>query len=320
LTIKSDDNRLRKIINGDGIVLDKYRRPQALVNLILILKSLGLDLRFINQSRNDVTKSFLKSPMGEIFSEVTLSLSKADQNDDWLFGGQITSLNIHASLKKGGNSGKIAPDPEGLLSRVIFDPRKPWQMGQIKFACPIEPKDPDPKHKPFFKYYPEKYSITHLPVLPVYFRHERLGVSKNFQDDLNIHYRNILQINAQFKAVLCDEKAESELRDLLKGKLEYAVGMLVSGGKIYGKRRRGILDIIKGKEGLIRGHLSGNRRSSCHWASGWHPCRTGCGRACLTGNLEKLSYRGCKRRPKKGTCFSNIFEKDTFFRKERYRF
>jgi DNA-directed RNA polymerase beta' subunit len=93
----------------------------------------------------------------------------------------------------------------------------------------------------------------------VHFRNERLGVSKNFKDDLNIHYRNILQINTQLKTVLDDEEAESELRDLLKEKLEYAVGRLVSGGKVYGKYRRGILHIIKGKDGLIRGHLSGKR-------------------------------------------------------------
>ena len=35
--------------------------------------------------------------------------------------------------------------------------------------------------------------------------------------------------------------------------------MLFSGGKIYGKQRRGIIDILKGKEGLVRGHMSGKR-------------------------------------------------------------
>ena len=276
LTIKSDDKRLRKKVNNAGIGLDEYRRPQALVNLILIFKSLGLDLCLTNKSGNDVTRQYIESPKGEIFSEVTLSLSKAEQNDDWLFGGQITSLNMYASPNKGDNSAKISPDPDGLLSRKIFDPLKPWQMGKITLACPIKPNDSqkhsekdseevsekksnkNSKHK-YFKHFPEEYSITHLAVPPVYFRHERLGFSKDFQDDLNIHYRNILQINNQLKKVLNNEKTDNELCDSLKKKLKYAVGKLFSGGRIYGKYRRGLLDIIAGKEGLIRGHLSGKR-------------------------------------------------------------
>jgi len=230
LTVKSDDNRLRKTISDTGTGLDEYRRPQALVNLILVFKSLGLDLRLMNQAGNDVTQRFIETPKGELFSEVTLSLSNANQNDDWLFGGQVTSLNMYTSHKKGDDSGKISPDPEGLLSRVIFDPRKPWQIGQIKLACPIRPKDPqkpkkpetqkdpekskdpDPKQK-FYGHFPNGYTITHLAVPPVHFRHEHLGISKNFQDDLNVHYRNILQINTQLKAVLDDEETENELRE-----------------------------------------------------------------------------------------------------------
>jgi hypothetical protein len=256
LTIKSDDNRLRKITDGDGIVLDEYRRPQALVNLILILKSLGLDLRLRNQSGNDVTQRYIASPTGELFNEVTLSFTKHDQNDDWLIGGQISSLNMYDNLNGKDDFEKILPHPEGLLSRIIFDPRKPWQMGQIPLARSIE--------HPLAEHLKSKldigdYMLNHLAVLPVYFRHERLGFSKDFQDDLNVHYRNILQINKQLKTVLEDQKAESDLSDVLEKKLRYAVGNLFSGGYLFGKYRRGILDIIKGKKGLVRGHLSGKR-------------------------------------------------------------
>jgi len=207
---------------------------------------------------NDVTHNFLKRPIGEIFSEVTLSFARPEQMKDWFLGGQISSLYMYANLKKKeiNNGDVLLSDPEGLLSRKIFDPLKPWQMGLIKLECPIV--HPLTKHLNS-KHNPENYMIDSITVLPIYFRHERLGFSKDFQDDLNIHYRNVLQKNSQLKTVLEDKKSEKELHDLLKKKLYYAVEKLFSGGRIYGKYRRGIKDILKGKEGLVRGHMSGKR-------------------------------------------------------------
>ena len=92
LTVKSDDRRLRKIFQNGETGLDGYRRPQALVNLILLLRVLGLDLRLLNDMGNDVTQNFLERPMGEIFSEITLSYAKSDQMKNWLLGGEINSV------------------------------------------------------------------------------------------------------------------------------------------------------------------------------------------------------------------------------------
>jgi len=254
LTVKSDDKRLRKKNMDDGTELDHYRRPQALVNLILILRSLGLDLRLLNNMKDDVTQNFLKRSIGEIFNEVTFSYAKPDQMNDWFLDGEISSLNMYATTKK--KDDELLPDPSGLLSRDIFDPRKPWQMGLIKLACPIV--HPLTKHLRS-KHSPEDYMLDLIAVLPIYFRNERLGFSKDFQDDLNILYRNILEKNAQLKTVLDDRETDNELRDRIRKNLYYAVEMLFSGGSIHGKYRRGIIDILKGKEGLIRGHMSGKR-------------------------------------------------------------
>ena len=124
-------------------------------------------------------------------------------------------MNLYATLKKNGNNNGdgLLTDPDGLLSSKIFDPRNPWQMGQIKLACPIV--HPMAKHLGS-KHNPEEYMIDQIAVLPVYFRNERLGFSKDFQDDLNILYRNILQKNTQLKTILDDEKAKLSFETRLK--------------------------------------------------------------------------------------------------------
>jgi DNA-directed RNA polymerase beta' subunit len=54
------------------------------------------------------------------------------------------------------------------------------------------------------------------------------------------------------------EKAENEL-EKAEEKFHNAVGYLFLGGKVDGKSRRGIINILEGKKGLIRGHLAGKR-------------------------------------------------------------
>ena len=226
--------------------------------MILVFRSLGLDLRLLDKNGNDVTQKFLKNSIGEQFSEVALSYAGPEQIKEWLLGGKVTSLNLYNSQKKNGDVDALLPDPAGLLSREIFDPQKPWQMGVIKLACPID----HPLMKEEYlgpKGNPEDYMLDSIAVLPVRFRQERLGIARDFQNDLNILYRNVLQINSQLKTVLDDENSNDELQDFLKKRLFNAVKKLFSVDRKYRNRRRGIIDILKGKEALVRGHMLGKR-------------------------------------------------------------
>ena len=218
LTVKSDDGKFRKKSIKDLEDFGTYRRPQSLVNLILVFRSLGLDLRLLDKNGNNVTQNFLKNSIGEQFSEVTLSYAGPDQINEWLLGGQVTSLNLVQLPEEKWRCGCAFTRPEaGLLSREIFDPKNPWQMGVIKLSCPIA--------HPLMKKYlgpkgnPEDYMLDSIAVLPVRFRQERLGFARDFQNDLNILYRNVLQINSQLKTVLDDENSTDELRELLKSRL-----------------------------------------------------------------------------------------------------
>ena len=150
-----------------------------------------------------------------------------------------------------------------LTQRAFFPvkyliPQKPWQMGLIKLACPID-------HPLMKKEYlgpkgnPKDYMLDSIAVLPVRFRQERLGIARDFQNDLNILYRNVLQINSQLKTVLDDENSTDELQEFLKKRLFNAVKKLFSVDRKYRNRRRGIIDILKGKEALVRGHMLGKR-------------------------------------------------------------
>jgi hypothetical protein len=256
LTVKSDDRRLRRKNITELVDFDTYRRPQALVNLILIFRSLGLDLRLLDKHGNNVTQNFLNNSIGEQFEEITLSYAGPDQIAEWEIGGQITSLNLYSPSNNGSKIKGVTPDPEGLLSREIFDPQKPWQMGVIRLTCPVI--------HPMTKYLgkthnAEGYMLDTITVLPISFRNERLGFALDFQDDLNIHYRNIMQRNSQLKSVLADENTDKELKERLNANLTKAVESLFLGGQIFGKSRRGIKDILWGKQGLVRGHMAGKR-------------------------------------------------------------
>ena len=101
--------------------------------------------------------------------------------------------------------------------------------------------------------------LDSIAVLPIRFRNERLGFVNDFQNDLNVLYRNVMQKNARLKTLLDDNDSNEELKELLKKALFDSVEKLFSGGRIFGKHRRGIIDILKGKEALVRGHMSGKR-------------------------------------------------------------
>jgi DNA-directed RNA polymerase beta' subunit len=62
------------------------------------------------------------------------------------------------------------------------------------------------------KYNPQDYTLQCIPVLPVSFRHERLGFYKGFQDDLNVLYRNVIRQNSGLQKLLENEEGTEESR------------------------------------------------------------------------------------------------------------
>jgi DNA-directed RNA polymerase beta' subunit len=205
-------------------------------------------------SSQDVTEKFLENPEGEIFDKVSISFAKPEQVKDWGRGGEISSINLYAQSKKGDDG--LSPDPEGLLSRKIFDPLKSWQMGRITLARPIlHPMTKYLKNE----YDPKDYLLEHIAVLPASFRSERLGFYKNFQDDLNVLYRKVMIENTCLMKLIDGEWADQTQLDQARKKLSIAVRDLFLGGNVNGKSRRGLMKVLEGKKGLIRGHLAGKR-------------------------------------------------------------
>ena len=257
LNVKSDDRRLLKKIDDVDFKWDESRRSQAFVNLILMCRSLALDLRLLCSTK-DVTENFLKNNEGELFDKIAISFAKPEQVKDWGWGGEIDSVNLYVEKKEDRVPplDKLYPDPKGLFSRKIFDPKKPWQMGLIELAKPI----PHPMTK-YFKgeYNPDDYMLTCIPVLPISFRNERLGFYKTFQDDLNVLYRYVIRQNNILKVLIEKEDTKQDHLDLAQKRLDNAIKHLFFGKIKKGKNRRGIHNILKGKQGLIRGHLIGKR-------------------------------------------------------------
>jgi DNA-directed RNA polymerase beta' subunit len=257
LNVKSDDRRLLEKVNDPGFNWNESRRPQAFANLILICRSLALNLRLL-RSEEDVTENFLEKNKGEAFDRVTLSFAKQEQLMDWGRGGEVSSVDLYAKSKKDRvlPLDKIYPDPEGLYSRKIFDPKKPWQMGLIKLAKPVL----HPMMRYFKREYnPDDYMLTYIPVLPTSFRNERMGFYKDFQDDLNVLYRNVIRQNSRAKKLLDEEGTDQTQLDEAQRRLYAAVSNLFLGGYVDGRSRRGIRNIMEGKQGLIRRHLAGKR-------------------------------------------------------------
>ena len=242
LNVKSDDELLRKQNKVGGFLKDEGdRRPQALVNLILLFRALHLDLRLFNKNGKDVTKIFIENKLGIAFEKASLSWAKDDQIDDWHITNEVTSENLFTSEK-----GKTATeyDPNGLYSMIIFPPDYNWQMGKISLAKPV----PHPGYNDLH--------INMIPVLPRIFRIEQDDVT-NYEDDLNILYQHVIVANNKLKHYLDSKNDSEELKwfKILKKRIEN----LFFGGEVYGKQRKGIYEILRGKKGLIRGHLAGKR-------------------------------------------------------------
>jgi hypothetical protein len=101
---------------------------------------------------------------------------------------------------------------------------------------------------------PKEYLLTGLPVVPVHFRKERLAVVDNFENDLNLLYRNVIISNSRLK-VLIENKAPEPILKNGREKLFQSVDSLFLGTKTLA----GLVGILKGKKGLLRGHLAGKR-------------------------------------------------------------
>ncbi len=148
LTFKSDDRRLRAelaeqdaggereeaqalpALNAGHRVVPPparaHRRPRALVNLVLVLRALGLDLRLWNGDR-DVTAQFLAARAGATFQRMTLDVATVEAQATWELRAEISSAEFY------DEDGR--PDAKGLLSRVICE--RPWQQGHIALAAPV---------------------------------------------------------------------------------------------------------------------------------------------------------------------------------------
>jgi hypothetical protein len=257
LNIKSDDRRLQIKINDGDFQPNESRRPQAFVNLILVCRSMGLDLQLL-RSGVDVTDRFIENIDGEIFDNVSIKIAQSDQIKYWGRGGEVKSINFYAQKKEDYISplNKLSPDPEGLFSRRIFDLINPWKMGLIVFPRPI----PNPlievcKNKSWLK---DNY-LSCIPVLPISFRNERLGFYKNFQNDLNILYQNVIIQNNRIFSLNENEKVKKEQLSQASERLNKALEYLFFGGMVGGKERIGFTGILEGKKGLIRRHLAGKR-------------------------------------------------------------
>ena len=86
LNVKSDDRRLQKRIDDLNFHWNESRRPQAFVNLILLCRGLGLDLKLL-RSGADVTDSFIENSEGSLLDNVSISFAKSDQIKHWGRGG-----------------------------------------------------------------------------------------------------------------------------------------------------------------------------------------------------------------------------------------
>ena len=188
-----------------------------------------------------MTSAFIENKSGAAFSKASLSWAKDDQLDNWHIVGEVTSEKLFAS-----ENGKSLSeyDVNGLYSRKIFPASSNWQMGKITLAKPL----PHPGNNDL--------QISILPVLSKMFRTEKDDAT-NFEDDLNVLYQQVIVANNKLRLYLNNKNESEELKwfKILKKR----IGSLYFGGRVYGKERKGIYNTLRGKKGLIRGHLAGKR-------------------------------------------------------------
>lgn len=238
-TYKSDDKRLRKSLKNADPVKDDIRRPQALVNLILVLRAMMIDLKLINSKGENVTQEFLSDPKGELFSKVSVSFANEESIMNW---------GIIKEVEKASD----------LFSEEIFFQNEEWRMGKIPLVCPlVHPLLPQKNNSDDLS----EFRISSIPVLPLHFRPE-YRMTNHYQNDFNVLYTNLIKKNILVKEDIKPPEA-----------LKRALINLFIGGTVFGKKRIGLIHILKGKTGLLRGHLTGKRTDFS-------------GRAVITGDSE----------------------------------
>jgi RNA polymerase Rpb2, domain 6/RNA polymerase Rpb1, domain 2/RNA polymerase Rpb1, domain 5/RNA polymerase Rpb2, domain 7/RNA polymerase Rpb2, domain 3 len=105
---------------------------------------------------------------------------------------------------------------------------------------------------------PADYLLRTLAVLPPVFRKERRRgrtAGGDFQHPLNLLYLGVLTANQRFAD---SSLPEAELHDAQQFLLS-AVYRLFMGGRARGRECAGLVDLMSGKTGLLRGHLAGKR-------------------------------------------------------------
>ena len=106
---------------------------------------------------------------------------------------------------------------------------------------------------------PCDYIISTVPVVPPNFRRERRVRRREFENELSSLYLEAITYNSTLRILIKNEATEAILKDG-RSRLFMAVDRLYRGGvKSDGEKIKGLVGVLKGKEGLLRGHLAGKR-------------------------------------------------------------
>jgi len=311
LTVKSDDRARRGGISEVSEDAEISRRPQAFANLILALRTLGLEMRLWDANHNDVTEEFLLRTRGLSFERVSLDLASNKRIEAWQIKEEVSSSEFYARKRGSRDSSQVA-HPYGLLSRKIFTKRS--DLGKIQLRHPIvnplfakilweifcyhqdsksefrgcwatelcdfiqrENKWPEVMKREsdeWFRYarvkgwleklkaggrQPKDYLLSVVPVLPICFRTEEFGRFYKYQHSLNLLYRDVIIANQRQKKLEDRGEADIFVKDSRERLFKAVQGLYFGKYNFKGRYSNGILDILSGKQGLLRGHLAGKR-------------------------------------------------------------
>jgi hypothetical protein len=137
LALRSDDPALARAARAPDFDWgDDRRRPQALANLVLALRGLGLDLLLWQRGR-PVTEDFLRQPRGAAFTRASLDLATPERMATWGPLNEVTTAEVF------DGDGTDRFHAGGLFSEAVFGPRpgasharevRPWRMGIINLC------------------------------------------------------------------------------------------------------------------------------------------------------------------------------------------
>lgn len=106
---------------------------------------------------------------------------------------------------------------------------------------------------------PCDYIISTVPVVPPNFRRERKSRRREFENELNFLYLEAITYNSTLR-ILQENKAPDAILKDGRSRLFMAIDRLYRGGvKSDGEKIKGLVGVLKGKQGLLRGHLAGKR-------------------------------------------------------------